>query len=931
MIDVGTGCVSSQTNTTMRLLAFFTSIVTLVTASKESSSLSPTSASLSSLREWFVSRGGEMNRLDLEGSERDVRLISTSDVDKGALILKVPYDIVISTVTIDKGINAIKSRKIRRAFRKLKRAENMKFVLFCMWEISKGTKSEWYPFFNVLSMQDDINLPRRFTKEELQELQDDLAAEEALRLRNELIESFGTYRSSVEAIFGSYRSPAKVEHWTSLETFMKWEATLNSVSLMIRGERILVPIANFVKYAYDPVPRESNAGDHFLHYHRQTETTFDIYADRRTPAGTPIFEDYGDNSNHVYLQHHGFVPDVNPFDCVRVAIPFRDPNEPHVRGQSTRLKMLANIADVTDLLRRDPMWCISPRKPLRDPMLYYLRVLEMDEDTLDSCREKIHGTAGNDAKMAALRCFHADRAIDDRVYDRMRRILRRMLLSFPTSIEEDEEMLRNTMQNQMTANERIAIKYRISRKRLVMSLNTVLERPARGDRCEWEKQDDLTFLKDELNHWIGTKGLATQRVVANLNPGRRLGAMATKTMTRGEVFVTLPVPLIMDHRSASSPESDLSFVIRELRELYPPGDDYHNLLFHLIYERYKMERRSYWWQYLATLPNIEDLHVPLFFSEQEINRLEGSHVLRIVRRHREDVREKFVSIKTRVFDIYERYFDEDVFTYENYMWATAVLSSRATWWDDGPHLVPLVDLVKCANEYVFVEEEEEDHEFDPRPLVTETMDGTVTIRLSASVEAGDYVERDCELPNWQLFLRHGIIAPNVPSFKSINPYDCVQMSFALDEENDRYALLERELQRRGMYSTRLNVCLSPYHAIPPELWMFVRVMYELDEADVIGARAKLLEECEAHLDAFPTTIHDDYALLTRGRKDNVVEGESDEYREDGEAGTPSTRLNHHERIALHLVFEEKKTLLALMESLQQEIAGLRGRSSYGEL
>lgn len=27
------------------------------------------------------------------------------------------------------------------------------------------------------------------------------------------------------------------------------------------------------------------------------------------------FQDYGDNDNRLYLGHHGFIPEVNPFDC----------------------------------------------------------------------------------------------------------------------------------------------------------------------------------------------------------------------------------------------------------------------------------------------------------------------------------------------------------------------------------------------------------------------------------------------------------------------------------------------------------------------------------------------------------------------------------------------------------------------------------------
>lgn len=64
-------------------------------------------------------------------------------------------------------------------------------------------------------------------------------------------------------------------------------------------------------------------GDFFLHYHRIEEGEFRVFADRATAKESEVFEDYGDNPNSVYLQHHGFVPDNNPFDCIRMALPVR--------------------------------------------------------------------------------------------------------------------------------------------------------------------------------------------------------------------------------------------------------------------------------------------------------------------------------------------------------------------------------------------------------------------------------------------------------------------------------------------------------------------------------------------------------------------------------------------------------------------------------
>ena len=43
--------------------------------------------------------------------------------------------------------------------------------------------------------------------------------------------------------------------------------------------------------------READNGANFLKYHVLGEKTFTVKADRDTPAGMQLFEDYGDNDN----------------------------------------------------------------------------------------------------------------------------------------------------------------------------------------------------------------------------------------------------------------------------------------------------------------------------------------------------------------------------------------------------------------------------------------------------------------------------------------------------------------------------------------------------------------------------------------------------------------------------------------------------------
>ena len=68
-------------------------------------------------------------------------------------------------------------------------------------------------------------------------------------------------------------------------------------------------------------------------------------------------EDYGDNTNELYIHHHGMVVENNPFDCVELALPSAT-HKKHVRLRakiSTRLGL--------QRLGRRPL-CLVPKRPL---------------------------------------------------------------------------------------------------------------------------------------------------------------------------------------------------------------------------------------------------------------------------------------------------------------------------------------------------------------------------------------------------------------------------------------------------------------------------------------------------------------------------------------------------------------------------------------
>lgn len=109
----------------------------------------------------------------------------------------------------------------------------------------------------------------------------------------------------------------------SLQSFAWARSIVASRALHLRGKRYLVPLADMFNYSPQPGTsmRRHGNGAHFLKYHVVSEAYFRVIADRSAAAGNQLWEDYGDDSNDVFLAYHGFVSPENPFDCVRLALP----------------------------------------------------------------------------------------------------------------------------------------------------------------------------------------------------------------------------------------------------------------------------------------------------------------------------------------------------------------------------------------------------------------------------------------------------------------------------------------------------------------------------------------------------------------------------------------------------------------------------------
>ena len=148
--------------------------------------------------------------------------------------------------------------------------------------------------------------------------------------------------------------------------------------------------------------------------------------------------------------------------------------------------------------------------------------------------------------------------------------------------------------------------------------------------------------------------------------------------------------LVMDRASAQSCDV-LGPLFRKMQRLYKRSDAMHELLLHLMHERFGRAERSEWWPYLRLLPaappvrtrsagwgrEFDEQALP-FFDTCASARLGtvSPGTRRILQRHRDAVDRAFNGIESNVFALDRALFPSEVYTLGRYRWARAILESR---------------------------------------------------------------------------------------------------------------------------------------------------------------------------------------------------------------------------------------------------------------
>lgn len=332
------------------------------------------------------------------------------------------------------------------------------------------------------------------------------------------------------------------------------------------------------------------------------------------------------------------------------------------------------------------------------------------------------------------------------------------------------------------------------------------------------------------------------------------GLVAGKSILQNECLFEVPVSVLLTKDVA----------LTNLPMLSPDVNEYVAIAALLIAERAKGSD-SFWAPYIDILPNDDELR-PLFrWPAEDLELLRGSPALSAASSLSAKLRAEFASAEESIFQADRKTFPEDVFNFNAWEWAFAVLFSRAISLtaDRIIALVPYADLINhnpfCSN-YI------DTH--------SEFLTGDRYVRL--------YSDRPYALsdqvfvtygpkPNGDLLLLYGFVSDR-------NPFDSVDLNVALDEGDDPvlYERKKKYLQESGVG----EVAAFPLYRdrYPMEMVEFLRFCFadasEFDTADFgdfvtekneTRVANAIIDACEQAIEAYPQTREQDDKIMADTR------------------------------------------------------------------
>mmetsp|Transcript_703 Transcript_703/g.894 ORF Transcript_703/g.894 Transcript_703/m.894 type:complete len:972 (+) Transcript_703:13-2928(+) len=812
---------------------------------------------------WFRDNGGVLGGIELHQFENMGRGVKASkDLKADDVIISVPLSICMSRLTASES----SSPTINNMFKSLENDEDL-IALMLMRERGMGELSSWSSYIKTLPTL--IPQGAYFDEEALQTLNDPALAHKLKRRGDGIKSRYKNLGAELHVLKNFIKSQLKkttqftndkdVDDAAVLSTSLgryQWALSIvSSRALTFRGERFLAPMCDMFNYSPHESARALESGAFYLRHHKldkQNKKTLTVTADRDTLKGQQVFEDYGDNPSSLYLDHHGFVPHTNPFDCVSMDLPTPTSITDQTIKQtlSDRLRISTSPSACVfvppSLLAENAGDTLISDYGLSSEVWSWLMLhYELDQTVLTKCLSLLDRyAAGEDRTMLLDEVKNG--ACDllssgpkpPQNWTPSENVLKNVLL--PAMLKRQEQMKmvsdlkKEDKESKKNMDVTLAHAYRkeqfILLNKLISFTQSVLSPPSSSSSHQaenvevevdalssttstsmtssslesniWTQHSDCenTNSNDSFlcaiavfNQWVRSKNFPVQKIEARQVPGMRVGTLAIEPIQAEELYLAVPTNAVMDFSSASSSNALVESGL--FQRLKKSGDgDFYALLFHLLYEFKVLGTESEYWPYMRLLPSLAEIKPPAEYSETEMALLEGSHVQSSILQYKSEILKRWDVVKDKSFlgPAFKTLFP--TLTEAEFRWGHYILDSRSIWWNNKRHLVPLLDLINCG-EGDWLEKGRDSPNRVHSTKQSSHMDRhhgttieTADTYSSQELKIGEQLFENYGQPNNIYLQYHGFVLDD-------NSHDCVSVSIPI-ESGDEGMLDVKNLRKR---------------------------------------------------------------------------------------------------------------------------------------
>jgi hypothetical protein len=309
--------------------------------------------------------------------------------------------------------------------------------------------------------------------------------------------------------------------------------------------------------------------------------------------------------------------------------------------------------------------------------------------------------------------------------------------------------------------------------------------------------EDLDASIDRFQRWF-SEGYGPDLGVklAPAGEGMRMGVFATKEWAAETPYLSIPMSMIIGDETIF-PTPIVGSALKELSGKFPSHQRAQLTLgLFLLHERFVKGGSSFWKPYIDLLPVSHDS--PAFYTDAELLLVNGTGMMQRARDVRRDMLQTYSWIRTSVLrdNKYPEAFPAWAITEAHWLWAAGILNSRMIWWDNGPHLVPMLDMINCRQ--------------GPAPYARRVHStarrGDKAVTLAPwRFKQGDQVFENYGQPNPTYFLYHGFVMhPNV--------HDCARFVWRDVDSNRKNRRAPSQAYRAKAQELRLwkdDYCVSP--------------------------------------------------------------------------------------------------------------------------